>query len=73
MSDLVQVLISVLVVTTITLFISKHFKISKRYERQSRSRSTIKSSTMNSSPIDSWSALDHGIDPSDVQSDYEKP
>jgi hypothetical protein len=68
MSDLVQVLISVLVVTTITLFISKHFKISKRYERQSRSRST-----MNSSPIDSWSALDHGIDPSDVQSDYEKP
>ena len=54
MSDLVQIFISIIVVAVGTVFISQKFRISKRYERQPRK----------DAPINSWSALDKGIDPS---------
>ncbi|MEY2769223.1 MAG: hypothetical protein RL359_859 [Actinomycetota bacterium] len=63
MSELFQILLSILVVGTLTIFISKRFRISKRYERPSR----------NKPPLDSWTAQDHGIDPSDIQREGEKP
>ena len=63
MSEFVQILISILIVATLTIYISKRFRISKRYERQSRSKS----------PMNSWSALDQGIDPSEVKDKTEKP
>jgi hypothetical protein len=62
-SEFVQIVISILIVATLTLYISKRFRISKRYERQSR----------NKPPMNSWSALDHGIDPSDLKGENEKP
>ena len=61
MSELVQVLLSLVIVAAGTVFISQKFKLSKRYERRSR----------NASPLNSWSALDQGIDPS--QSEIDKP
>ena len=63
MSEFVQILISIVIVATLTIYISKHFRISKRYERQSRSKP----------PMNSWSALDQGIDPSEVKDKTEKP
>ncbi len=63
MSEFVQILISIVIVATLTIYISKRFRISKRYERQSKSRP----------PMNSWSALDHGIDPSEVKIENEKP
>ena len=63
MSEFVQIVISILIVAALTIYISKRFRISKRYERQSRS----------TPPMNSWSALDHGIDPSEVKSEPEKP
>jgi hypothetical protein len=62
MSELVQVLISILVVATGTVFISQKFRISKRYERQPRK----------AAPLNSWSALDQGIDPSKIEKDKEE-
>jgi len=59
MSELVQVLISIVVAATGAVFISQKFRISKRYERQSRK----------ASPLNSWSALDQGIDPSKSEED----
>lgn len=63
MSEFVQILISIVIVATLTIYISKRFRISKRYERQSRTKP----------PMNSWSALDHGIDPSEVKGENEKP
>ena len=63
MSEFVQILISLVIVATLTIYISKRFRISKRYERQSRNRP----------PMNSWNSLDHGIDPSEVKSENEKP
>lgn len=63
MSEFVQIFISIVIVATLTFYISKRFRISKRYERQSRSKP----------PMNSWSALDQGIDPSEVQVENEKP
>ena len=63
MSEFVQIAISIFLVAALTIYISKRFKISKRYERQSRSKP----------PMNSWSALDHGIDPSEVKDEAEKP
>ncbi|MEY3893555.1 MAG: hypothetical protein RIR78_333 [Actinomycetota bacterium] len=57
MSDLVQILVSIVVVAIGTVFISQKFRISKRYERQSRK----------AAPLNSWSALDQGIDPSQIE------
>lgn len=59
MSELAQVLISIFAIATLTLFISKRFRISKRYERQARTEQ----------PLNSWSALDQGIDPSQSEMD----
>lgn len=63
MSELFQILISILIVATFTIYISKRFRISKRYERQSKDKP----------PMNSWSAQDHGIDPSDVKGESDKP
>ena len=59
MSDLAQILLSIFVIASLTLFISKRFRISKRYERQART----------GQPLNSWSALDQGIDPSQNETD----
>ncbi len=61
MSELVQILISIVVVATGTVFISQKFKLSKRYERQSKK----------AAPLNSWSALDQGIDPSRVEEEKQ--
>lgn len=60
MSDLAQIFLSIFVIASLTIFISKRFRISKRYERQART----------GQPLNSWSALDQGIDPS--QNDTDK-
>ena len=57
MSDLVQIFISIIIVAVGTVFISQKFRISKRYERQSRKEA----------PLNSWSALDKGIDPTHTE------
>jgi hypothetical protein len=62
-AEFVQIAISILLVAALTIYISQRFRISKRYERQSRS----------TPPMNSWSALDHGIDPSDIKGKTEKP
>jgi hypothetical protein len=61
MSDLAQILLSILVIASLALFISKRFRISKRYERQAKT----------GQPLNSWSALDQGIDPSQNESDKQ--
>ena len=61
MSELFQILISIVIVSTLTLYISKRFLISKRYERQSKSKP----------PMNSWTAQDHGIDPSDIKGESD--
>jgi hypothetical protein len=50
MKELLPVLISLVCVIALVLAISKRFKLSSRYERKPRELNT-------------WSALDHGIDP----------
>jgi type II secretory pathway pseudopilin PulG len=52
MSNLLEVLISIVVVSALVVVISQRFRISKRYERKSHSQNP-------------WSALDNGIDPTD--------
>jgi hypothetical protein len=50
MKELLPVLISLVCVLALVLAISKRFKLSSRYERKPRELNT-------------WSSLDHGIDP----------
>ena len=50
MSDFLPVLISLVAVMAIVILISRRFKLSSRYERKPRELNT-------------WSSLDHGIDP----------
>jgi hypothetical protein len=50
MKDFLSVAISVIVVFVLVAVISKKFNLSSRYERKPRQLNT-------------WSALDHGIDP----------
>jgi hypothetical protein len=50
MKEFLPVLISLVCVFALVIVISKHFKLSSRYERKPRELNT-------------WSALDHGIDP----------
>jgi hypothetical protein len=57
MSDLFQIFISIIIVAVGTVFISQKFRISKRYERQSRKEA----------PMNSWNALDKGIDPTHTE------
>jgi hypothetical protein len=52
MSNLLEVFISIVVVSALVVIISQRFRISKRYERKSHSQNP-------------WSALDNGIDPTD--------
>jgi hypothetical protein len=50
MNDFLPVLISLVVVMALVMLISRRFKLSSRYERKPRELNT-------------WSSLDHGIDP----------
>jgi hypothetical protein len=50
MKEFLPFAISLVVVSALVVLISKKFKLSSRYERQPRQLNT-------------WSALDHGIDP----------
>lgn len=50
MSDFLPVLISLVVVMALVILISRRFNLSSRYERKPRELNT-------------WSSLDHGIDP----------
>jgi hypothetical protein len=50
MKDFLSIAISLVAVFALVVLISKRFKLSSRYERQPRELNT-------------WSALDHGIDP----------
>ena len=50
MTDFLPVLISLIVVFLMVVLISKRFNLSSRYERKPRQLNT-------------WSSLDHGIDP----------
>ena len=50
MKEFLPIVISLVVVSALVVLISKKFKLSSRYERQPRQLNT-------------WSALDHGIDP----------
>ena len=61
MKELFPVLISLVCVIALVLVISKRFKLSSRYDRKPRELNT-------------WSALDHGIDPTvDDKSRKDKP
>ena len=50
MKELLPIAISLVAVFSLVVLISKRFKLSSRYERKPRELNT-------------WSALDHGIDP----------
>jgi hypothetical protein len=50
MSEFFPVIISLIIVSGLVFFISKRFKLSSRYDRKPRQLNT-------------WSSLDHGIDP----------
>ena len=52
MKELLPIAISLVAVFSLVVLISKRFKLSSRYERKPRELNT-------------WSALDHGIDPTD--------
>jgi len=55
MSELLPILISVIIVTVLVVTLSKKLKLSSRYERKPRELNT-------------WSALDQGIDPTEEKS-----
>jgi hypothetical protein len=50
MKEFLPIVISLVVVFALVVLISKRFKLSSRYDRKPRELNT-------------WSALDHGIDP----------
>lgn len=52
MKDLLPIVISAIVIGAIVIFLSRHFSLSSRYERKPKAHT-------------SWSAQDHGIDPTD--------
>jgi len=54
MKEFLPVLISLVCVFALVIAISKRFKLSSRYERKP-------------SELNTWSALDHGIDPTEDQ------
>jgi NhaP-type Na+/H+ and K+/H+ antiporter len=54
MSDFLPIAVSALVVIVIVLLVARKFKISARYERAPR-------------VLNSWAALDKGIDPTEDQ------
>ena len=57
MSHTVEILISVVIVVSLTLFLSRSIKLSARYERKPHK-------------LSDWNAQDQGIDPTlDIESD----
>ncbi len=54
MKDFIPLAVSLIVVLALVILISKRFNLSSRYERKPRELNT-------------WSALDHGIDPTEEQ------
>jgi hypothetical protein len=52
MSDFLPLIVSIFVVIALVLLLSSKLKLSSRYERKPRT-------------LNSWSAQDHGIDPTD--------
>jgi len=54
MSDLLPIAVSAVVVSVLVLLIARKFKLSSRYERAPR-------------VLNSWAALDKGIDPTEDQ------
>jgi hypothetical protein len=61
MKDFLPIAISLVAVFALVVLISKRFKLSSRYERKPRELNT-------------WSALDHGIDPTiDGNSKEDRP
>ena len=52
MSDLIPLITSIILVSALVLLLSSRLKLSSRYERKPRT-------------LNSWSAQDHGIDPTD--------
>jgi hypothetical protein len=52
MSDLIPLITSIILVSAFVLLLSSRLKLSSRYERKPRT-------------LNSWSAQDHGIDPTD--------
>lgn len=52
MSDFLPLIVSIVVVIALVLLLSSKLKLSSRYERKPRT-------------LNSWSAQDHGIDPTD--------
>ena len=60
MKDVLPIAISLVVVFALVVLISKRFKLSSRYERKPRELNT-------------WSALDHGIDPTQEGNSKKDP
>ena len=54
MKDLLPIGVSAIVIGAVVILLSKYFSLSSRYERKPKVRT-------------SWSAQDHGIDPTDEQ------
>jgi hypothetical protein len=54
MSDLLPIAIAAVIVLALVLLLARKFKLSSRYERATRQ-------------LNSWSALDKGIDPTEDQ------
>jgi len=54
MSDLLPIAIAAVIVLALVLLLARKFKLSSRYEREPRQ-------------LNSWSALDKGIDPTEDQ------
>ena len=54
MSDLLPIAIAAVIVLSLVLLLARKFKLSSRYERAPRQ-------------LNSWSALDKGIDPTEDQ------
>lgn len=54
MRNNIAIFLSALVIFGVVLFVGRKFKLSSRYERSPRT-------------LDTWNALDKGLDPSDEQ------
>lgn len=58
MKDLLPIVISAIVIGAIVIALSRKFALSSRYERKPRTHTP-------------WSAQDHGIDPTEIDSTEE--
>ena len=55
MSESLSILLFIVIFSLVTVFLSKRFKLSQRYERKPRE-------------LSQWNSLDKGIDPTDERS-----